>query len=197
MPSLTWQPPACRAPGGGFSPSAMTLTMRNITADGALCNDGTPAKVYYRPCCDGEDPGDWCNASAVTRWVIAFGSAPGDDGGWCWDASSCAARARRYPNATSSAAWPTTFTRDGDASFTDTGVFSKSGEGNPNFYNSHNALVPSCSSDLFVGRAQNFRGRAIALGAMMDDCAVGARTTAAALQAAASMEAAESRSRST
>ena len=166
MPSLTWQPPACRAPSGGFSPSAMTLTMRNITADGALCNDGTPAKLYYRPCCDGEDPGDWCNASAVTRWVIAFGSAPGDDGGWCWDASSCAARARRYPNATSSAAWPTTFTRDGDASFTDTGVFSKSGEGNPNFYNSHNALVPSCSSDLFVGRAHNFRGRAIALGAI-------------------------------
>ena len=129
--------------------------------------------------------------------MIAFGSAPGDDGGWCWDASSCAARARRYPNATSSAAWPTTFTRDGDASFTDTGVFSKSGEGNPNFYNSHNALVPSCSSDLFVGRAHNFRGRAIALGAMMDGCAVGARTTAAALQAAANMEAAESRSRST
>ena len=87
MPSLpSWQPPARRAPGGGFSPSAMTLTIRTSRR----CALQRRHACQAVPRC-AADPA--CNASAVTRWVIAFGSAPGDDGGWCWDTESGAARA--------------------------------------------------------------------------------------------------------
>ena len=30
------------------------------------------ATYYYRPCCDGSDPGDFCNVSKA-KWLIVFG----------------------------------------------------------------------------------------------------------------------------
>jgi hypothetical protein len=76
----------------------MSLTLRSLNSSDAVCNDGSPAALYYRACCDGPDPGDWCNASDTSRWLIVFGDGNAD--GWCWDGPSCAARAKADPSLT-------------------------------------------------------------------------------------------------
>ena len=161
--------PQCRAPGGGFDEEHMSLTLRSLNSSDAVCNDGSPAALYYRACCDGPDPGDWCNASDTSRWLIVFGDGNAD--GWCWDGPSCAARAKADPSLTSSKGLPHFFTRDGEAHSDAVGAFDKSGETNPNFYPAHAAYVPHCSSDLFTGfsspmASPAFCGRAIALAAL-------------------------------
>ena len=161
--------PQCRAPGGGFDEEHMSLTLRSLNSSDAVCNDGSPAALYYRACCDGPDPGDWCNASDTSRWLIVFGDGNAD--GWCWDGPSCAARAKADPSLTSSKGLPHFFMRDGEAHSDAVGAFDKSGESNPNFYPAHAAYVPHCSSDLFTGfssptASPAFRGRAIALAAL-------------------------------
>ena len=161
--------PQCRAPGGGFDEEHMSLTLRSLNSSDAVCNDGSPAALYYRACCDGPDPGDWCNASDTSRWLIVFGDGNAD--GWCWDGPSCAARAKADPSLTSSKGLPHFFTRDGEAHSDAVGAFDKSGESNPNFYPAHAAYVPHCSSDLFTGfsspmASPAFCGRAIALAAL-------------------------------
>ena len=116
--------PTCRAPGGGFDPSSMDLTLFTINNTQAKCQDGTDAKMYIRPCCDGIAPGDHCNATDRPRWFIVFGDGNAD--GWCWDAASCAARAK---NLTSSEQLPQHFSRHGGFYDQRVGAFSKSGEG--------------------------------------------------------------------
>ena len=164
--------PSCRAPGGGLDEDAMSLTLRPLNQTGAVCNDGSPGVLYYRPCCDGPDPGDWCNASETSRWLIVFGD--GNSDGWCWDAASCAKRAKETPALTSSVGLAHYFKRAGEAHGSTVGAFDKSGEVNPNFYPAYAAYVPYCSSDLFTGSsaasdstsAPVFRGREIALAAI-------------------------------
>ena len=104
--------------------------------------------MYFRPCCDGIDPGDWCNASARV-WFIVFGN--GNEDGWCWDQESCARRRKTHPALMTSTGLPTIFSRGDDPFGSGIGAFSKSGEANSNFYKSFAAFVPSCSSDMFVG----------------------------------------------
>lgn len=94
--------PQCRAPGGGFDEEHMSLTLRSLNSSDAVCNDGSPAALYYRACCDGPDPGDWCNASDTSRWLIVFGDGNADS--WCWDGPSCAARAKADPSLKGTAA---------------------------------------------------------------------------------------------
>ncbi|KAK3276631.1 hypothetical protein CYMTET_15311 [Cymbomonas tetramitiformis] len=165
------QHPDCRARGGGFNDTSMALSLRPLSAYAdALCQDGSPAALYVRQCCNGPDPGDWCNhTQVIPTWLVVFGD--GNNDGWCWDAASCAARAREFPALTTSSGLPHFFSRDGDNKGEAIGAFSKSGEGNPNFYPSYAAYVPYCSSDLFVGNstsreAPHFRGQAIALAAL-------------------------------
>ena len=162
--------PACRASGGGFNISTMSLSLRPIALNTAMCTDGSAAKMYVRTCCDGTDPGDFCNnTERIPQWVVVFGD--GNSGGWCWDGPSCAARLQQQPDLSSSKRLPEYFARDGGRDDYRVGIFSKSGEGNPNFYASYTAYVPYCSSDLFLGNSSGeqapfFRGRSIALGAI-------------------------------
>ena len=102
--------PSCRAPGGGFDPSAMDLSLQAINDSRAVCQDGSPAKLYYRPCCDGTAPGDHCNTTDAPKWFIVFGD--GNTDGWCWDATTCATRERETPRLTGSKNLPQYFSRN-------------------------------------------------------------------------------------
>ena len=155
--------PQCRnETGSGFNLTAMALTRRDIPD--THCQDGSMAKMYVRSCCNGPDRGDFCNVTQKTpRWIIVFGN--GNEDAWCWDEKSCESREK---NLTSSKYLPEYFQRNGTHRFDEkVGIFSKSGEGNPNFYASYSVFVPSCSSDLFLGASLGseppyFRGSIIA-----------------------------------
>ena len=165
------QHPTCRTAGGGFNDTSMSLSRRPLTSsDGAVCNDGSAAQMYVRPCCDGADPGDFCNHTERSPvWLVVFGDGNAD--GWCWDGPSCARR-MHDPSRSSSRTLPRYFARGGGRDDFRVGVFSKSGEGNPNFYPSYVAFIPHCSSDLFLGNSTSangppfFRGRSIAFAAI-------------------------------
>ena len=143
----------------------------------ALCNDGSPAALYYRNCSanwDSKSGFDYC-ANITKRFIIFFAStdirpalanaaeppaAPSrPSGAYCYDLPSCAARS---PNLTTSRGLPPT------AFFG--GFLSPYAEVSPNFYKSSMAVIPYCSSDLFAGNATHitpsgaplhFRGSAI------------------------------------
>lgn len=157
----------CRAlDGSGFNSSTFLMNKRAVSSDAAVCNDGTQAQFYFRPCCDGETAGDFCNESLAT-WLIVFGD--GHEDGWCWDVDSCAARALASPQLVSSDGLPQVFSRDGENWTDGVGAFSKGGEVNQNFYKSYAVYVPHCSSDLFLGECSadapgdaQFCGRSIA-----------------------------------
>ena len=97
----------------------------------------------------------------------------GNEDGWCWNEESCAYREKTLSNLTSSKILPEYFERDGTHRYDEkVGIFSKSGEGNPNFYASYTAYIPSCSSDLFLGDSKGsnppyFRGAEIARNALL------------------------------
>ena len=97
----------------------------------------------------------------------------GNEDGWCWNEESCAYRAKTLSNLTSSKSLREYFERDGTHRYDEkVGIFSKSGEGNPNFYASYTAYVPSCSSDMFLGESTGsnppfFRGAEIARNALL------------------------------
>mmetsp|Transcript_18570 Transcript_18570/g.41169 ORF Transcript_18570/g.41169 Transcript_18570/m.41169 type:complete len:401 (+) Transcript_18570:142-1344(+) len=142
--------PACRT-SSGFDPQAFTLQKRPVNDSAAVCNDGSQAQLYFRPCCNGETAGDFCNESAPV-WLVVFGDGNAD--GWCWDAESCDRRFREYPALSSSSALSQTFNRSGFTWQSEVGAFSKGGEVNQNFYKSYAAYIPSCSSDLFLGKCE-------------------------------------------
>lgn len=159
----------CRAlDGSGFNSSIFYLNKRSVGAE-AVCNDGSPAQMYFRPCCDGETAGDFCNESAAT-WFVVFGD--GNQDGWCWDAESCAERAAASPMLTSSEGLPEFWSRFGSYWEREVGAFSKGGETNQNFYKSYAAYIPHCSSDLFLGDCEGdgaspaFCGKSIAKAAV-------------------------------
>lgn len=163
----------CRvSPGGTFNSTNFLLNRRPLEDASARCNDGSAAQIFFRPCCNGDTPGDFCNESKST-WFVAFGD--GNQDGWCWDESSCAARAATSPNLTSSDGLPLIFDRSGDQVGTGIGAFSKFAEVNANFYKAYAVYVPYCSSDLFLGECADaqhdgesmvFCGRSIARAAL-------------------------------
>lgn len=140
------------------------IEVRDAVARGAVCNDGTPATYYFRDC---PRPGPEC-ATEPEQWLIIFsGGEPSDA---CFDEASCAARARRSPSSTSSKLNPATLDSP-------VGLFSTSGEANPNFYMHRAVIVPYCSSDMWLGNSSGagpggfvFRGRAI-MRAVLEDVA--------------------------
>jgi hypothetical protein len=150
------------------APAALYLRPLPLRDPLALCNDGSPAALYYRNCSanwDSKGP-DYC-ANITNRWVLVFaggdvrGALRGEPegrtppsappGAYCYDARSCAARARALR------------TSDGlPAAGLPGGLLSPYAEVNPNFYKASAALVPYCTSDLFLGNATagalHFRG---------------------------------------
>ena len=131
-------------------------TVRNAEARGAVCNDGSPATYYFRDC---PRPADEC-AGFTTDWFVVF--ADGDSSDACFDKDTCMAR---EAGKMSSAGLNATL-------LSPAGLFSYSGEENPNFYGYRTVLVPYCSSDMWLGNASaidlHFRGRAIAAAVMED-----------------------------
>mmetsp|Transcript_105044 Transcript_105044/g.321939 ORF Transcript_105044/g.321939 Transcript_105044/m.321939 type:complete len:428 (-) Transcript_105044:346-1629(-) len=88
----------------------------------ATCNDGTPAVYYWAP-----------GAGNATSWLFLLG-----DRGWCWDATSCAARPSEL---VSSADYPEVMLWDPDSIF-----------GSKSAFVGYNRIwVPQCSSDAWMG----------------------------------------------
>lgn len=143
----------CRSDDGlSFNATNFQPNKRTVPGDASVCNDGSAAQFYFRPCCNGVAPGDRCDTSAAT-WLIVFGN--GQEDGWCWDAESCAARMAASPDLTGSSGLQQVLnTSFGYAG----GAFSKGGEVNSNFYKSYAVYVPSCSSDLFLGQCDGSSG---------------------------------------
>jgi hypothetical protein len=160
-------------------PAALLLRALPLADPLAVCNDGSPATVYYRNCSanwDSKGP-DYC-ANITNRWIIVFagddvrGALRGDPegpppaappGAFCYDPRSCAGRS---PPLRTSAGLPA-------AGFPG-GFLSPYAEVNPNFYKASSAVVPYCSSDLFLGNSTtggvHFRGAAVlaaAVGALL------------------------------
>ena len=154
-------------------------TVRDAVARNAVCNDGTPAKYYFRDC---PRPGAEC-LLAPSAWLVVFGGGSSAD--TCYDAASCEARSAKYPERMTSSMLNATLdpVRDGAG-----GIFSSSGEENPNFYQQVNVYVPYCSSDMWAGNStttttttttttaveeqqqqqRHFRGRSIARAVLED-----------------------------
>ena len=91
--------------------------------------------------------------------------AGGDSSDACYDDASCTARQLNTPDKMSSTKF--------NATLSPKGIFSTSGEENPNFYGFRTVFVPYCSSDLWLGNrieasTLSFRGRAIVVAVLED-----------------------------
>ena len=120
--------------------SMKLFTVRDAVARGAVCNDGSPAKFYFRDC---PRPAAEC-LDAPAEWIVVFDG--GDSSDACYDGPSCVARAAAEPRKTSSAHLNASLPSP-------SGIFSWSGEENPNFYQHRTVLVPYCSSDMWLGNS--------------------------------------------
>lgn len=144
--------------------------MYGRSAPAVTCNDGSPYVYFARNCTANWDrkPGDPDFCALTQRVFILVVASGGRDvlsptlpaplqGAFCYDAASCAARAA---NATSSSQLPLTAFPDG--------ILSPFAEANPNLYKAAAAVLPYCSSDLWLGRAAGFQGADI-LAAVVND----------------------------
>ena len=134
-------------------------TVKDAVSRGAVCNDGSPAKYYFRDC---PRPASEC-AGWSADWLVLF--AGGDSSDACYDDASCTARQLNTPDKMSSTKF--------NATLSPKGIFSTSGEENPNFYGFRTVFVPYCSSDLWLGNrieasTLSFRGRAIVVAVLED-----------------------------
>lgn len=135
-------------------PDALLFNRFSLSEAGAAasCSDGSPISYFYRNCTANHDrkpgdPTDYC-AVPVVDWVVvfldgedaSFGGTPGPAGPYCYDARSCFGRSS---NLTGSSWLPATAFSGG--------MLSPFPEENPNLYKAYNVLVPSCTSDLFLG----------------------------------------------
>eukprot|EP00039_Didymoeca_costata_P023677 m.7899 g.7899 ORF g.7899 m.7899 type:complete len:430 (+) comp3797_c3_seq1:165-1454(+) len=119
----------------------------NAVGRGAVCNDGSPAKFYYRNCtANGDrqhgDPTNYClkggnQGVQSIQWFIYLDNG---DGAWCHDFESCQSRQNKYRTSTNL-----------PKKIFPSGLLSIYPEANPNFYKQHTVVIPSCSGDLFVG----------------------------------------------
>lgn len=159
----------CRSDDGlSFNSTTFQLNKRPVPGESSVCNDGSAAQFYFRPCCNGITPNDQCDTGAKT-WMVVFGD--GNEDGWCWDAESCAARMAASPGLTGSAGLQEVLLKSLGS---DGGAFSKGGEVNSNFYKSYAVYVPHCSSDIFLGECDgasdselpSFCGKSIAKNAL-------------------------------
>lgn len=125
--------PTVQAPGeaiaSGRGTGSMALnTVSNADSRGAVCNDGTPAKYYFRP---GTGAGN-------RAWVIHL-----QGGGFCYDDASCSQRKSEVPNFLTSKGLPAN--RQGD------GIQAASPSGPSDFSAANHVFIHYCSSDLWSG----------------------------------------------
>ncbi|KAL1508018.1 hypothetical protein AB1Y20_007615 [Prymnesium parvum] len=119
--------------------SPLTLTRHSLAAyPAAICSDGSPASYYFL-----------ASPRPSSLWLVHL-----QGGGWCWDASSCAARCGGggYPLLCSSARWEETYTAGG--------IFDA-----PALAEASKAFVRYCTSDAHMGNGSafglQFRGAAV------------------------------------
>ena len=138
-------------------------TIQDAASRGAVCNDGSPAAFFFRDC---PRPADEC-AGWSNDWLVFFADGAAADA--CYDQQTCDARKQASPDKMTATHLNATLLSPG-------GIFSVSGEENPNFYGFRTVLVPYCSSDMWVGNGSaagyQFRGLAIAK-AVIEDLARG------------------------
>lgn len=119
----------------------------------AVCNDGSPAKYYFRP-------GSEKNRD---KWVIFF-----KGGGGCSSEAECLTRAREDATLVSSLKYPSVSKEDG--------IFTVNPELNPDFYDWNMVKIMYCSSDNFIGNGEQklggktwfFHGKAITTAVIED-----------------------------
>lgn len=130
------------------------MTVKNAEERGAVCNDGSPAKYYFRP--GTEENKD--------KWVIYF-----KGGGGCGTEETCLKRAEEdEPGLMSSNPYSMTIREDG--------ILSPNPSRNEDFYNWNHVKMMYCSSDNWAGEAEQtiggetwyFHGKAIT-DAIIDD----------------------------
>ena len=167
-PFKTWPSPGpststAAATADSSSVGNLWLTeVMNATARGAVCNDGSPARYYFR---QGSDA--WSRL-----WVIHL-----QGGGMCYNQKSCDNRKAELPELMTSEDKPPS--RPGN------GIESISTETNPDFSKANHVFVVYCSSDLWSGDREassqigglQFRGARI-LRAVIDDLTNPASTPA-------------------
>lgn len=136
----------------------------NASERGAICNDGSPAVYYFRDC---PRPMTEC-AKVRSEWIVVFEGGVASDS--CYNEESCKKRHEITPQKMTS-----TLAKETLAGSSLDGIFSSSGEGNPNFYMHRTVFVPYCSSDMWLGNSTGkdsgsfaFRGRAI-MAAVLED----------------------------
>eukprot|EP00035_Acanthoeca_spectabilis_P017232 m.359664 g.359664 ORF g.359664 m.359664 type:complete len:471 (+) comp16632_c1_seq1:277-1689(+) len=124
------------------------FSLRNASALGALCGDGSTPVYYVRNCsancyngaCNRPGDPDYCKrggAQGVQRiqFLVYF-----EQNGYCFDKDSCGNRTAQHIGNISRS--PTLFPN---------GMILPYPEANPNFYKASAVYIPSCSSDLFLG----------------------------------------------
>jgi len=168
-----------QAPGGIPAQQLFSLhEVRDAGSRGAICNDGSPARFWYRNCSANWDSHgtDFCNVTDVL-WLVVFETSASNwsftsqstvsaaqqdasaSGAYCYDEQSCVARSAVLK--TSTGLNESTFAP---------GIVIPYAEANPNLYKSPAVIVPYCSSDLWAGNGSakfsrnvtmHFRGAAI------------------------------------
>lgn len=191
-------------------PQQLLFVSHTLNDADAVCNDGSPAVMFFRNCSANWDrkPGgpDFCNVSNRVFTIVyhngdrsfiepgagdanygARGAATGTtanivqlSGAYCYNEASCLQRER---NLTTSIGLPTSVFVDG--------IVLPYAEANPNLYKSADVIVPYCSSDLWLGNGNTtfqgqkweFRGAAIVravIRALFNDLPSGQSTLATA-----------------
>jgi len=114
---------------GQLPASMLEMHLHTLQDPLAVCNDGSRAKYYYRPC---PRPAEECAAQGKPQWLVVFENGGVHDS--CYDQASCQQGTSNGTNATLSPE----------------GLFSTSGEANPSFY-MHHTVLPSLVA---LGRRQ-------------------------------------------
>lgn len=140
--------PTSQAQPNKPSESLRLMTVKDAEARGAICNDGSPAKYYFRP-------GTEVNKD---KWIIYF-----KGGGGCGSEESCSVRAEEdEPGLLSSQTYA--------ESIREEGILSSNPGVNADFYNWNHVKLMYCSSDSWFGSGEQvidgetwyFHGKAIA-----------------------------------
>jgi len=122
------QTPAQALANGQGTGSMALRDVSNAVSRGAVCNDGSPAKYYFRP----------GTGSGNRVWVIHL-----QGGGFCYDKASCNQRKSEEPGFLTSNGLPAN--RQGD------GVEAPSPSRPSDFSSANHVFVHYCSSDLWSG----------------------------------------------
>ena len=124
------------------------LTFQPFTSPLAVCNDGSPAGLYFAAATSDQQN---------DVWIVQQ-----QGGGWCWDAPSCKKRLEKGGSLVSSEGWASSLSAKAGSILAATGT---------DFEFANKAYLKYCTSDGYVGNAtayeSEFRGHEVVL-AMVD-----------------------------